>query len=121
MMSGSYPDRALHGPDGRIIYSDGTTGADQEEDMARGIWSGAFWKATAERVVSTAAQAALLALGADAINALDVGWVDVGGFAAGGAVLALLKSLAANVATGNGPSFTDSEQVIPEGTVVLNE
>lgn len=76
------------------------------------IWTGEFWKATAERAISTAAQSALLVLGADAIDVISVSWLDVAGFAGGGAVLAILKSLAANAVTGTGPSFTDAEQVV---------
>lgn len=54
-----------------------------------------FWRDTFERMCSTAAQAALLVLGADAIDALRADWETVGGFALGGAVLALLKALGA--------------------------
>jgi hypothetical protein len=43
-----------------------------------------FWRDAAERSISTAAQSAILAIGQDAA-----------GFAAGGAVLSLLKALAA--------------------------
>ena len=35
------------------------------------MWTGEFWKATAERAVSTAAQAALLAIGADQLHVMD--------------------------------------------------
>lgn len=55
-----------------------------------------FWKDAFERAVSTAAQAALLALGAEALNVLQADWVTVAGFALGGAVLSLLKSLIAS-------------------------
>lgn len=72
--------------------------------MAHSIWTAAFWKATAERAVSTAAQSALLAIGADQVNALTLDWPTLGGFAAGGAVLSLLKSLGVNALTGTGPS-----------------
>ena len=75
------------------------------------MWTALFWKALAERTISTAAQAALLALGADALNALTVEWTDVAGFAAGGAVLAILKGLAANAVTGDGPGLTSAETV----------
>ena len=47
-----------------------------------------------ERAVKTAAQSALLLLGADQLNALSVDWGNVAGFALGGFVLSLLTSLA---------------------------
>lgn len=53
-----------------------------------------FWKKAAERAAKTAAQAAILVIGADQVNALAANWVDVVGFAAGGAVLSLLTSVA---------------------------
>lgn len=61
----------------------------------KSIWSGKFWRDAGERAVSTAAQSALLALGATQLNVLEADWVTVAGFAAGGAVLSLLKSLIA--------------------------
>lgn len=77
------------------------------------MWTLAFWKATAERAVSTAAQSAILVFGADQINALEADWSTVGGFALGGAVLAVCKALAVNAATGNGPGATDAETLDP--------
>lgn len=84
--------------------------------MDGSLWSAAFWRATAERVVSTAAQAGLLYIGADQFNVLDFNWRDLGGFVGGGAVLSLLKSLGANALTQNGPSFSSSE-VVADATV----
>lgn len=75
------------------------------------MWTLAFWKATAERAISTAAQSAILVFGADQVNALDADWKTVAGFALGGAVLSALKSLAVNAATGDGPGVTDAELV----------
>lgn len=48
----------------------------------------------ADRAVKTAAQSALLTLGADQVNALDADWRLVGGMALGGAVLSLLTNVA---------------------------
>lgn len=48
----------------------------------------------ADRAVKTAAQAALLTIGADQFNALTADWQLVGGMALGGAVLSLLTNLA---------------------------
>jgi r1t holin len=59
-----------------------------------------FWQKAAERAVKTAAQSALLVIGADQVNALSASWADVGGFALGGLVLSLLTSVATS---GAGP------------------
>ena len=65
-----------------------------------------FWKDTAERAVSTAAQTALLALGysgADGevlLNFAEVDWLLVLWAALGGALFTVLKSLAAGLKTG---------------------
>lgn len=53
-----------------------------------------FWKHAGERAAKTAAQSAILVIGADQINAFTANWGDVAGFAAGGAVLSLLTSVA---------------------------
>ena len=82
------------------------------------IWTGEFWKATAERAIRTAAQAAILVLVGDVyeatqLDAFSVDWLHVLSFALGGALLAVLFSVAGNVASKNGPSFTDAEIVQP--------
>ena len=53
-----------------------------------------YYTDLADRAVKTAAQSAILVLGADQINALDADWQLVGGFALGGAVLSALTTLA---------------------------
>lgn len=68
----------------------------------------AFWKATAERALSTAAQSALLIIGADQINVVNVDWLGIAGFAAGGAALTIIKALAFGGKDGN-PSATNAE------------
>ena len=73
------------------------------------MFTSSFWKGTAERAISTAAQSAILVLGADQINAINADWVTVGGFAAGGFALTVLKCLASNSVAGPGPSITGSE------------
>ena len=76
------------------------------------IWTKTFWKATAERAIRTAAQAAILVLGGEQINVISVDWVDTLGFAAGGAVLAVLTALVGSaVGGGDGPAFFDVERV----------
>jgi hypothetical protein len=52
-----------------------------------------FWLDALERAVKTAAQAALLVLGADALDVMAADWAAAGSFAAGGAVLSGLTSL----------------------------
>lgn len=81
------------------------------------IWTAAFWKALAERVLSTFVQAfggALLAALIDASTSKDgISWnvILLGAALAGG--LAVLKNLFANAVTKTGPSLTNSEQVVP--------
>ena len=70
----------------------------------------AFWRATAERALSTAAQSALLILGADQVNVVSVDWPVVAGFAAGGAALTVIKALAVGAKDGN-PSAVNAETV----------
>lgn len=62
--------------------------------------------AVLERALKTAAQSALLVLGADQVNALTANWQDVSGFALGGFVLSILFSLASSTLSGDGPSIT---------------
>lgn len=54
-----------------------------------------FWRDAAERAMSTAAQSAILVFGADQFDAINADWRTVAGFALGGAVLSLLKAVAA--------------------------
>lgn len=54
----------------------------------------AFVKDTAERVVRTFAQTALALLGANALNITDIDYAEVGGVAAGAALLTLLTCIA---------------------------
>ena len=76
------------------------------------IWTGKFWKATAERAIATAAQSALAALGTDLVGVLDMDAVAVLSLAGGGAVLSILKSIAATAATGS-PSLGGGETLEP--------
>lgn len=80
------------------------------------IWTAQFWKATAERAVSTAAQAALAGIGTDLVGVLDMDAVGILSLAGGGAVLSVLKSIAATAATGS-PSIGGGETLDePRGT-----
>ena len=59
------------------------------------MFTKAFWKDLAERVVSTFAGGVLSVFGLDALNILDADWKAAFGFGIGAAVLSLLKCLAA--------------------------
>lgn len=59
-----------------------------------------YWTETVDRAAKTAAQAAVLVLGADQVNALDADWRLVAGFAAGGAVLSVLTTIGQRGLTG---------------------
>lgn len=64
-----------------------------------------FWKLATERAAKTAAQAAVLVIGADQFNAIAVDWPEVGGFALGGAILSYLTSvISAPFGEGDDPS-----------------
>lgn len=67
--------------------------------------------AMVERASKTAAQSALLVLGADQVNVISVNWVDVAGFAAGGFVLSILTSVATSGFGSDGPAAFGPEQV----------
>jgi hypothetical protein len=59
-----------------------------------------YWKKVIERAVKSAAQGAILILGANFTNAFDADWQGVVGGAAAMAILSILTSLAT---TGIGP------------------
>lgn len=77
------------------------------------IFTRAFWTAAVERAVKTAAQSAILVLGADQVNVITVEWAEVAGFAGGGFALSVLTSLASNAAGGyRGPSLANEDVVV---------
>lgn len=74
------------------------------------IWTRGFWKAVAERALSTGAQTALLAWGGGTLPAVSLPWWTVPAAFGGGVALGVLKGLIAERVTGgNGPGFTDAE------------
>ncbi|MAE64167.1 MAG: hypothetical protein CMJ18_07810 [Phycisphaeraceae bacterium] len=76
------------------------------------IYSRTFWQAAGERAIKTAAQSAILVIGADQFDALAVSWGEVGGFALGGLILSLLTSVGSDALTSQaGPSLTNSERL----------
>lgn len=70
------------------------------------MWTRAFWKATAERVVASFAGGVLAGFG---IGASWPGALAAGGIAA---AVSLLKALVAS-RTGDGPSLTNAERLEP--------
>jgi len=77
------------------------------------MWSKAFWLATLERAVKTAAQSVALAIGAEQVNAITLDWAELGGFGAGGFVLSVLTSVGSGLVSSQpGPSLTNVE-VLP--------
>jgi hypothetical protein len=59
------------------------------------MWTLNFWKDVAERALKTAAQAVILGIGlAEGANLFEMDWRAALGFAAGGAVLSFLTSVA---------------------------
>lgn len=72
-----------------------------------------FLRDLLERSLSTAAQSALLVIGADQFNVLSADWQNLAGFAGGGFVLSVLKGIAAGQLVGDSKSASlDPEQKI---------
>lgn len=78
------------------------------------LTSKAFWTATGERIIRTAAQAAIASIGTTALIH-QVDWVVVGSTTAMAAVLALLMAIGADAATGTGPALMSAETVTQRG------
>jgi hypothetical protein len=75
------------------------------------MFTAAFLKATLERALKTAAQSAILVIGADQFNALAFDWNNLAGFAAGGFALSVLTSIGTGALTDGNPSVGDAEVV----------
>ncbi|MEU8831770.1 MULTISPECIES: holin [unclassified Streptomyces] len=67
----------------------------------------AFWRATAERAVRTAAQTLVAGLGLDSVGVLDVDWGQGFSLAGSAALLAVLTGLATS-GGGEGPGVTET-------------
>jgi DNA-binding transcriptional regulator YdaS (Cro superfamily) len=70
-------------------------------------WGKEFWKATAERVIATAAVSAGAVLSAEIIT--DVDWANIGSVTLIASTLTLLKCIAVNAGTSNGPGIGTAE------------
>ena len=70
----------------------------------RTLFTRTFWLDALERAVKTAAQSAVLVVGAGQVDALSADWLTVGGFALGGALLSVLTSMASAKVPGISPA-----------------
>jgi hypothetical protein len=77
------------------------------------MWTKAFWKAQAERVISSIAEAAVAVLVVGNTGIFTIDFVDLASVSLLAGLISLLKGLVANAATGTGPSLVSSEVVIP--------
>jgi len=77
------------------------------------MFTKAFWAACAERAVKTFAQSAVAFLAGAATGLFNADWVSAVSVAGMATVLSFLTSLASDGLTGNGPSLTSSEVVVP--------
>jgi hypothetical protein len=76
------------------------------------IWTRTWWKATGERMVSTAGQFALWAWGSGMLPDVSQPWWTVPVAAVAGAGLTLVKCLAATgIGSTTGPSLNDAEKL----------
>lgn len=75
------------------------------------MFTAAFWRATNERALSTAAQAAIVAWGSGVLPDVSMPWWTIPASSAAGYVLSVLKAVAAVGATGDGPSLTNAERL----------
>ena len=71
------------------------------------IWTGKFWKATAERVIGTAAAALIAAIG-DALLFGEVSWERVGSYVLLASIVTVAKAVVAGT-VGDGPGLGKSE------------
>lgn len=77
------------------------------------MFTRAWWRATAERALSTGAQAALLAWGGGSLPDVSLPWWTIPAAFGGGVALAVLKAMAASQVGSGGPSLTSAEKLTP--------
>lgn len=90
------------------------------------IFTGAFWRASAERSIKSVCYSASALIIANGSGLLDTDWVAILSVAGMSGLLSLLGSIASDAATGGtGPSLTSSESLTdtisttaPEGAEV---
>ena len=76
------------------------------------MWTVVFWKATAERVVSTVVQTLIPTVAATRLDLID--WVTTSWIVAGAGVLSLLKAIVAANVGNSGPSLTSAEKLVAD-------
>lgn len=81
--------------------------------MSSDLFSRAFWEATLERSISSAAGAVVATFGADGVfNAVDADAKTIGSMVVGAFVFSVVKALAAfKITEGSGPSLTPKAEV----------
>lgn len=75
------------------------------------MFTAAFWRATNERAISTAAQFAITSWGGGLLPEVSLPWWTIPASAAAGYVLSVLKALAASRTGDGGPSFNGAEKL----------
>jgi hypothetical protein len=80
------------------------------------IWSIEFWKAVAERAITTFCWTMISVIGVGATDLGSVRWQFTLSAAALATLLSVFKSVGVNWATKTGPSLTSAEQIAPVGT-----
>jgi hypothetical protein len=75
--------------------------------VSESIWTGAFWKAAAERAIRAFCYSLLAVLGASATDLFEADWRGALGAAGMVAVLSLLGSVATNTVQKSGPGLTE--------------
>lgn len=81
---------------------------------ANNIWTGTFWRATAERVLSTALQAAVPSITVASLS--EIPWWTVFTIAGAAALLSLVKSVIAGINSGS-PGLGTAEVLSEPGQV----
>ena len=75
------------------------------------IYSGAFWRAAAERAIKTAAQSAAGLIVASSTGLIGIDYMGGASVVGAAALLSLLTSIGSDALTGDGPSMTTAEKV----------
>jgi peptidoglycan/LPS O-acetylase OafA/YrhL len=77
------------------------------------IWGKAFWQSTLERAIRTAAGALLALVAVAGFSPRTADWIDIAITVALATGVSVLLAIAGNATSKSGPSFTNSEQVVP--------
>lgn len=75
------------------------------------MWSLDFWKASAERAISTGAQSALVLMGTDITGYLALEWDKIAVISGISAIASLIKSVAVAGASDGSPSLGSFEKL----------